>query len=220
MADKLMIVYRSEPGGPAVKHRALQAQDPADEQLWARFKAGDQQALSAIYQAHFTSLYHYGLKVVRSQELVKDCIQDLFIELWRTRQQLGLTQSIRPYLFTCLRRRLIEALNGPNGKMVAYDGQDHAAFECQASHEAHLILDQISADQKERLAAAINGLTKRQREIIFLRYYENLSFPEIAAIMGLRIDSAYVLLSQAIHELKRTFVHDSYLSLLLSAILI
>lgn len=206
---------KSGQSSPAGKIRVLPAADPADEQLWGRFKAGDRQALSAIYQTQFASLYNYGLKIARSKELVKDCIHDLFIDLWRTRQQLGHTNAIRPYLYTCLRRKLVDELNGPNKKTVAYEGQVHPAFEFQASHEANLILDQISTTQKEKLAAAINGLTKRQREIIFLRYYENLSFPEIATIMGLHIDSTYVLLSQATLELKRTFPHDSFLCLLM-----
>ena len=200
-----------ESGKAGIPH----AQDTADCQLWRSFKAGDKQALSAIYQAHFASLYNYGLKISRSEELVEDCIQDLFIELWKNRQRLGPTNAIRPYLYTCLRRKLVDALNAADRKLVAYQGQEHAAFAFEASHEANIILDQISRAQKERLAAAINALTKRQREIIFLRYYENLSFPEIATIMGLHIDSAYVLLSQATHELKRIFGPDACLSFLL-----
>jgi RNA polymerase sigma factor (sigma-70 family) len=202
------------------KASTLYSKDLDDYQLWHSMKEGDKQALSAIYQTHFPSLYNYGLKISRNKELIKDCIQDLFIELWKTRQQLSQTNAIRPYLYTCLRRKVIEELNGSVSKMVTYEGMAHPAFEVQASHEANLILDQVSKAQKERLAAAVNALTKRQREIIFLRYYENLSFPEIATIMGLHIDSTYVLLSQATTELRKTCSHDSFLTILLAIVFI
>src|SRR5262245_24498141 len=78
-----------------------------DAALWTAFRMGDEKALVSIFDRFTKLLYNYGYKIVREEDVVKDAIQDLFIELWKNRETLGDTTSIKFYLFKSLRRKLI-----------------------------------------------------------------------------------------------------------------
>jgi RNA polymerase sigma factor (sigma-70 family) len=173
-----------------------------DRELWRLFKAGDQQVFSLLYRQHIQALYNYGMKVAADTELVEDSIQELFIYLWKTRENLSDTDSIKFYLFKSLRRRLIssqeETLRLAKKNVAATQDRETVEFP----YEQVLVYRQVEAEQQEKLIHSLNALTKRQREAILLKFYENLSFQEVAEIMSLNIKSTYNLLSKAIENLK------------------
>jgi RNA polymerase sigma factor (sigma-70 family) len=182
-----------------------------DTVLWGQFKEGNRQVFSYIYRHYIQALYNYGMKVADDTELVEDCIQELFIYLWKTRENLSDTDSIKFYLFKSLRRRIISTqeetvrLNKKNEGVTT--GQEMAEF----SYEHLLVSRQVEEEQQERLVNSLNALTKRQREAIILKFYDNLSFQEVAEVMSLNIKSTYNLISKAIEVLKeKTQVRVSY----------
>lgn len=172
-----------------------------DQQLWEEFKSGNQQALSIMYQKHFFKLYNYGKKVTPDADLVKDCIQDLFIYIWKNRKTLSSTTSIKYYLFKALRRKIVEEVK--KNKLSQASPQEYQNFVFELSHEEAMIQSQVSSEQKEKLLECLNKLPKRQKEALFLRYYENLSPQEVSSIMSLNIESTYVLFSKALHYMRR-----------------
>jgi RNA polymerase sigma factor (sigma-70 family) len=182
-----------------------------DTVLWRQFKEGDRQVFSFIYRQYIQALYNYGMKVAEDTELVEDCIQELFIYLWKTRENLSDTNSIKFYLFKSLRRRIIstreETLRLNKKNEGAAKGRETAEF----SYEYLLVSRQAEAEQAEILTNSLNALTKRQREAIILKFYDNLSFQEVAEVMSLNIKSTYNLISKAIEVLKeKTPVMGSY----------
>ncbi|GEO03577.1 DNA-directed RNA polymerase sigma-70 factor [Adhaeribacter aerolatus] len=186
---------------------------PNDSTRWELFKSGDRDAFSEIYQAHIQALYSYGTKICPETEVVEDCIQELFIYLWQTKENLGPTNNIKFYLFKSLRRRLqvsAEAHTKRNKFSNAFAKEEPMA---EASPEHVLIAANVQENQQERMQQAMLTLTKRQREAIYLRFYDNLSFQEIAEIMGLQLKSTYNLISKAI-EMLREHVQAILLSIL------
>lgn len=175
---------------------------PSDQDLWRAFKGGDRAAFSTIYRHYIQPLYNYGMKVAEDSDLVEDAIQELFIYLWKTRENLGETDSIKFYLFKSLRRRIItsqeESLRQAKKKISVGQGQESATY----SHEQFLVSRQLEEDQHRQLHLSLQGLTKRQREAITLRFYDNLSFQEVAQVMSLNIKSTYNLVSKALDALK------------------
>lgn len=171
------------------------------QQLWEQFRLGNQQALALIYQQHFFKLYNYGMKISRDADLVKDCIQDLFIHIWKQRESISDTTSIKYYLFKALRRRIVDELT--SSKEILIHPQAQKGFVFELPYEQTLIEEQISQEKKQKLLACLNTLPKRQKEALFLRYYENMSPQEVASIMSLSIDSTYVLFSKALHYLRK-----------------
>ncbi len=81
----------------------------------------------------------------------------------------------------------------------------HTRLEVSFSHEEFLVSQQIDEEQRHRLTQALNRLTKRQREAIHLRYFENFEPAQIAQIMNLSDQSVYNLLYRSVQTLRDSF---------------
>lgn len=172
---------------------------------WQRFRQGDQEALSSLFLSHYDKLYRYGLRLYADEDVVKDCIQELFLKLWHRRQSLADVREVTPYLYKSLRRCLVDALRQGPARFRLFNSHDEARLEVSFSHEEFLISQQIDADQRQQLTTALNALTKRQREAIHLRYFEGFEPGQIAQIMDLNEQSVYNLLHRSIRVLRDNF---------------
>ncbi|GMQ28150.1 sigma-70 family RNA polymerase sigma factor [Algoriphagus confluentis] len=172
--------------------------------IWDLFRNGNESAFIHIYQNYFEVLYSYGKKFCSKTDLVKDCIQDLFIHLRKNRSQLGPTDSIKFYLFKSLRRRILkEDIHG----YASLDLESESKyFQFVFSHEQILIEEEIDSVTREKLNKAIATLSPRRKEIIYYFFYEGMSYLEIKEIMGLEnIKSARNLLYQSLGFLRNSF---------------
>jgi RNA polymerase sigma factor (sigma-70 family) len=160
--------------------------DVTDTNLWSKFKSGDTESFGLIYERYSDLLFKYGLSVVYDRELVKDSIQDLFVELWKQRQQIALVQSVKHYLIISVRRKVIHKDNLEKKrkfrlqflKLESKENIIKPADEIIVQNETWLI-------NKAIIEIGMKNLPPRQREAIFLRFYENLEYEEIGKIMGL-----------------------------------
>lgn len=170
-----------------------------DKVLWDSFRRGEEQALITIYNRNIKALFNYGMKFLNEREIIKDLIQELFIELWKNRKNLGDTDSVKYYLFTSLRRKIIRTKSKFNFRMLRIqDGMDIETSPI----ESELIEMELDSDRKEKLAFLINQLTKRQRLVIHLRYFEEMEYDKIARLLNLNKQTIYNLISKAIESLK------------------
>ena len=172
-----------------------------DKVLWNQFKAGNQEAYARIYQENFSKLYTYGLKITKEVNIVEDAIQDLFVKLWRSRQNLTVPDAITPYLFLSLRRLIIRQLNTFSGQHAIIN--EHYDFQMEISPETSMIQKQLSEERRQQLQQALSQLSPRQREAIFLKFYDKMSYEEIATVMSLNVNSVYNLISKAIDALQQ-----------------
>ncbi len=179
-----------------------------DGQVWSLFKEGDINAYGYIYDQHFKLLYNYGLHLVQKVELVEDCIQELFFYLLTHKEGLSQVTSIKYYLFRSLRRRIYEAVKREE-KMATKEGwTEDYDFEVTFSFEQTLVKETIEKERLEALRQAINALPRRQREALFLIYYENMAYTEVADIMGLKVKTVYNLIHNALLLLKKSLRKD------------
>ncbi|GEO06126.1 DNA-directed RNA polymerase sigma-70 factor [Adhaeribacter aerolatus] len=179
----------------------MQPDEPVDERItWLNFQAGDEKAYAYLFQAYFNKLYQHGLSIHPDPSLVKDCIQELFIKIWRTKENLSQPVSVRNYLYESLKRTILKELAKKKYKLTA-DLSDDYYFEVVLSHELQLIDIQISEERLKQLEKALQKLTKRQRDAIHLKFYGKLSYEEIAEIMDLNVRSVYNLISKSLEAL-------------------
>jgi RNA polymerase sigma-70 factor (ECF subfamily) len=171
--------------------------DGQDIPLWESFRNGDKEAFSLLFRRHYESLVRYGNKFTANTEVLEDSIQELFIELWQSKSRTPVL-SVRAYLLKALKYKLLKKYNRMQDFVPLKE--DEGGFEW--SPESSLIARQDS-DEKERIVTgALNGLTNRQKEIIYLKYYQNLSYEEVSEIMNINYQAARNLLYQAIKALK------------------
>ncbi|WP_223648641.1 RNA polymerase sigma factor [Hymenobacter psoromatis] len=179
--------------------------DQYSAQLWEAFKGGDAEALAALFEAYYPALFSYGLKLTGDEELVKDCIQNLFQKLWRRRSGVRAVLVVKAYLFKALRRHLgdeTKLLRQHRHLLPAYTD----SFEVTYSHEEFLIARQHDAEQSARLLTALNRLSKRQREALYLKFFDGFSYERIAEVMSLNTQSVRNLIFNALQVLRRVLV--------------
>jgi RNA polymerase sigma-70 factor (ECF subfamily) len=185
-------------------------------EIWQDFREGSRDAYAHMYATYASVLYNYGYKIVPDQTLVEDCIQDLFEHLLKSRRNLGDTDSIKFYLFKALRREITGKLNRAHkGAFAAADAAD-TDFQVVFSYETSLMEEELSRERQESLVKALNDLPARQKEAVFLRFYDNLSYEQVAAIMGIDTHSAYKIIYKAIASLQKRMACALGLALLLT----
>lgn len=173
----------------------------AVEQDWVAFKRGDKIAFERIYREHASRLLTYGYRVTADRGVIEDSLHDLFVELWQNRERLADTTSIRFYLFKALRYKIQRNLKGNELIGCEKIGSESNSM-ASPSHESLLTSLELQSEQLANLNQILHGLPQRQQEAINLRYYNNFSNEEVAAIMGVNYQSACKFIYTALRKLR------------------
>ena len=175
--------------------------DESNEKLWERLRSGEQKAIETLYRYNYQVLYSYAFKICRDKDLCKDCIQELFVGLWEKRTQLSKVSKVRPYLLQSMWHLVIKKLK-KNNRNIHLDENAHYDIDVVFSRESILITNQAEKEKSKSLHEALNGLSKRQKQIIFMQYYEGLTIDEIQQITELKYQSIKNLTHRAMLSMR------------------
>ncbi|MFW5761234.1 MAG: RNA polymerase sigma factor [Cyclobacteriaceae bacterium] len=176
----------------------------SDEAIWIEFKKGSEAAFLFIYNKYFDTLFKFAFQFSKDQDFIKDCIQDLFVEL--NLSSVKQVRSIKPYLMVSLKRKILYYQKRASKFIYKNDLLSGYDFQISYSQEDKMIDQQLEDEQKIKMSNAINSvLTSRQREVIYYLYYEKLSVDEIAEIMHLSHRGVQNLSYKAVAILKSHF---------------
>ncbi|MEM7374826.1 MAG: sigma-70 family RNA polymerase sigma factor [Bacteroidota bacterium] len=156
------------------------------EKLLSIAEKGNLHVIQEIYILYYKSLLRYGCSIEADENLVKDVIHDLFVWLIQHPHQFADIQRIDMYLFKCLRRNMHAHLH-KNRLGRRFQESKHGQLTTTETVESQLCEEETEAYRKEWLRSRIASLSPHQREIIYLRYFENLSFEEISEIQSVGI---------------------------------
>ncbi|HYG17561.1 MAG TPA: sigma-70 family RNA polymerase sigma factor [Ohtaekwangia sp.] len=177
--------------------------------VWTSFRNGNRKALDYIFEKYVRLMFVYGGKISRDQALVEDCIQDLFIELWNKRQIVADTTNIKYYLFKALRRKIVRRLS-KDQRILSGQFKDTDYYHAvEFPIEFNIIQEQADHERESLLKKALADLSERQREAIYLKFYERLAYREIAGVLNVDVRSAYNLIGRAIDSLRQA-IHTIY----------
>ncbi|MEO8819422.1 MAG: sigma-70 family RNA polymerase sigma factor [Ginsengibacter sp.] len=178
----------------------------SNDLTWKEMTEGNENAFLTIYQENYRYLFSYGFKICGNKELTKDSIQSLFMEMWNRRNTIATdVQNVRSYLFTWLRRKISHNLSQQK-KGSAVENNASALEPTEMSYEELLVAFQENEEQKEKLKRALNNLTKKQLEIIKLKFYENLSYDDISAKTSLATRTVYNIVYESILKLREFMI--------------
>lgn len=163
-------------------------------------RAGDPTALGQLYDAHIRSLLRYGHRICHDTDLVRDAVQDVFVELWEYRQQLADVQNEKFYLFRMLKSHLSRQL-GRRGRSVELFG-DEPADEA-LTVESFMIGQETDEQLRRQLNEALRQLTARQQQAVLMRFYDGFSYDEIADLMAISYQGVVNLIYKATLSLRK-----------------
>lgn len=173
--------------------------------LWQSFRDGDRTAFSDLMNLYYPVLLNYGVRLQSDREFVKDCLHDLFIDLWNQRQQLDEVQKLKPYLMISLRRRLFRETKRLRWFREAEEVKDDYSFEVQFAIESYLVHNEVQHEDLKRLSFNLAKLSKRQREAIYLRFYQEMEYEDIARVMTINYHSVVNLVYEALRLLRKNW---------------
>ena len=198
------------------KERISKDQSLDDSTLWLSFKKGNDLAFSILYNKYVQKLYTYGMHFCKDKNLVLDCLQELFALLWDRREKLSEVTCVNYYLFKSFRRLLTNRLTVSRKFLISLSERDRSGFDFAPSQEDALIEEEWELERNKKVRNSLSTLTKRQREAIYLKFFSQLTYHEVAAVMDLHVDSVYNLISKAIDVLRKKLKDTLFIIPLLS----
>lgn len=175
----------------------------SDFDLWSALKQGNLNAFSTLFKIYYPPLYNYGLKLSNYNEaLTEDCLQDFFLYIYNHRENLSDLSSIKPYLFVSFRRQIYRDIKKAS-KTVSYEYEENFYVDINFSAEEIIIEQEIDALKQSSLVTHLNALPKRQKEVLYLKYYSGLSIEDITTVLEINYQSVLNLIHKGIKRLRQ-----------------
>nr|WP_295921223.1 sigma-70 family RNA polymerase sigma factor [uncultured Dyadobacter sp.] len=177
-----------------------------DIRLWKELVQGNDQALGQLMHLHFKALLNYGYKFLKDEPFVKDCIQEVFIDLWHAREKVTEPDHVKAYMLVSLRRKILR-----NRHKMGYSNEtsvsltEDMTFSIEFSPEWWMIEEETINRKARLISEMVNALPVRQREVIYLKYYQELSREEISVMLNITPQTVSNLLQMAYGRLRKRF---------------
>ena len=159
-------------------------------------RKGHVKALQKVYEDLYPSLCIQGRIMGASDAVVRDAIQDVFLELLEKKSIRENIKKIKPYIKVALRHRIAKATK------VRFTDLDEKLMDPVKSYERYLIEQQSTENLKTSLQKAIMSLTDAQKMIITLRFYDGMNYEEIAEQEKITVRTVYNQMHKAIKTLR------------------
>ncbi len=184
-----------------------------DYLLWKRIKAGETKAFNELYQLYADVLFSFGMIYSKDRELVKDCIHDLFFDLFKYRKNLSDNDHIRNYLFKSLKRKIQTPKTGKltlvYTEVIQDENEQKVATWTNEDFE-------IQEEKIEKIKKVIAKLSDHQQEVLNLKFQVGLSYQEIAKILDISVESVRTLVYRAVKTIREELNVNSSALILLS----
>ena len=151
---------------------------------------------------YYNELFRYGVKFTSDVEMTKDALNQFFIHLWDNRDKLQHVDNLKAYLFVSYKRWLITHLQKSKKHRVLFRDNNFVKEPSEQSYEEYLVKQIGEEEIALVLKEAIKSLPARQRQLLQMRFYEHMSFEEIADKTSLTVRTVYNKLHEAIKKLR------------------
>ncbi len=175
------------------------------EDAWELLKNGDQNALLALYNQHYLGLINFGIKISGDRTFANDCITQLLIELWDKRCQLPLVKNVRAYLLTSLKHKIFFEIRAKQIRDARLDAMQAFQNGEELPYEEFLIQLQSNEVLKKKLNKALAKLTPRQKQLLKMKFFEDIDYDEIARLCNITRRTAYNIIHDALKVLRIEF---------------
>ncbi|MEX0772661.1 MAG: RNA polymerase sigma factor [Balneolales bacterium] len=187
----------------------LNYREVSDPQVWSALKRNDKDALKILFERYYSNLYQYAVKFCGCPDMAEDHIQNLFLKIWENRKTLGEVTGVKTYLWTALRRSLITALMKNKRKDSYKEEITENLSEMDLNAEEIITREELDDQRKKELKDALDQLTNKQREVLFLKFYEGMSYEEIEQIMSVSSQTSRNYVYEGLKSLKNILSVDN-----------
>jgi RNA polymerase sigma factor (sigma-70 family) len=175
----------------------------SDRDLMARLAAGDREALEPLMERHYQRLYRLALSYLRNPDDALDAVQETFVKAFQKADRWDGSTEAGPWLSRVAINQSIDRWRRNRRR--------HATFTPlgEGDHDDSLAAGGPAPDRRvlgreirDRLAAALEGLPERQRAVVVLRHYQEMSLAEIAETLEMRLGTVKSTLHRALGRMR------------------
>ncbi|MDL2245102.1 sigma-70 family RNA polymerase sigma factor [Parabacteroides sp. OttesenSCG-928-J18] len=170
---------------------------------WEQLRKSDRDALALFFRLTSDLLYRYGMKLCVDEELVKDCMQELYVKIFQTAESLPALENPLFYLFKGLKNRLFNAIE--QKERITYYSPQEIQFQADFYYEAEGENDSIDDEMREKFEKLYQCLSDRQKEAIYLRFQMDMTYEEISQLLGINYQSARNLVYRTLEKIRTEF---------------
>lgn len=190
-----------------------------DPELWQSILEGERDAFELLFQKYFDDLFHYALKLTGQRGMAEDHVQGLFLHIWQKRGTLKEVIAVKTYLWTALRRRIIDSYRKKKTERKYMNTYYNDNLSMRFSTEELIINDEQAAIRSKKLKKAIEQLSSREREVLYLKFYEGMNYQEIEQIMSVNYQTCRNYIYRAIKSLRKILHTEVLASIILAGLL-
>ncbi len=180
--------------------------------IWKNFKSGDRGAFHVIYHEFVDPLFSYGLRITSDRDLVKDAIQDLFIDIYNSGTTLRKPESLEYYLYKTLKRIIIRKLVEQKKYISVQEIND--VFELDFKLEEEFLIGE-EEEQLTVLRNELSDLKPTKRELLFLKFNSGLTYKEIGKLLDIKPNTVKKQTYRILEKLRKKMVPE-FIAILLT----
>ena len=170
--------------------------------LFTAFRGGDRNAFSELYRLTFNQLLRYGTVICSDRRLVENTTQEFYLRMLQHPEKLDHVINFKLYLFKSIKQNLLHEMSKKQRRAVILQ-MASAPPDSEPCREAQLVIEEASEEKIRWLKCQLDALPSRQREVIFLRFYEGFTYNKIAEITSLPAQVARNYVARALKKMRQ-----------------
>lgn len=182
--------------------------EQVDREIIKGIKEGDQRAYGMLIRLYFQPLTNYAKSIVFDFEQAKDIVQDVFLKIWNTRNELNVTTSLKSFLYRSVHNACIDFLRKTKAKnalqQVSYDDIQIRIQAFEIGDNDHFFDVIFTEELESELNKAIEQLPAQCREIFLLNRFEQLSYGEISKNLSVSLSTVKTQMVRAMQKLQES----------------
>lgn len=174
---------------------------PSDEALLKQLKAGNKAGLSTLFNRYYSPLIRFGTSITGDRDLAEDVLQEVFFNIWRQREQLNITTSVKSYLYTATRNRAFNQIKSGSRMTTVEDDTLSQMGSYDPEKDDY---DESGAETlKEAIKMGVDTLPPKCKAIFELSRYDNMTYKEIAQYLEISEKTVENQVRIALEKLRR-----------------
>lgn len=161
------------------------------QMLWERVRVGDKDAFFDLYTDLYYTLVNFGLRICANEDTAAEATNDVFVAIWEKHETLARVENVSAYLHTFVKRKILRILENEKKMATALELARYEFDMSELSYEELIVRIQTDDIIKYKLQSALEKLTFRQKQLIHLKFFEGLSYQQIAEHTNQQVKTAY-----------------------------
>lgn len=177
-----------------------------DIMIWKNFLSGDKEAFSMLYRRYVQNLFRFGIQFTDDRELVKDCIHEAFLKIYKNRGKISKVTNVKIYLHIVLKNIIIDELRKTvkfNSSLEPTEIDSSEGFDIEEEY----VNKELNICKSKCLREFMEMLNSHQRKIIRMRFVENMSIKDIAVAMDMKYQSVDNLIHRVIKRGRNEYLN-------------